>query len=372
MELIQMSDVPDDSNRQGGNSPNSDKYSAWDFEYDLYYPGSGGKNAKSPETVSREIHDIQIAEETENLPILERKEAVSLEKSLAELSSDPSVRICGVYAIECINTNRCYVGSSIDVLRRRTQHLKQLNAGTHHAKKLQREFRQHGRAAFKFRLLELVEDIDLLRIREQEWINSTKAFSNGLNSAATASGPEPTAARRLVTLVRSTASGYLSEPPVPPSKDEVEAYQRALKEFIRAKRIKWLVRAAGILGLVYCGLLKAAFIVALAIPLGLLFLITAIGEPPEPPRYRKVSSLRKAAEFVAHIMVKNGWKGSHQEAFDHIVGTLVWERKLYLSGKHFAARNAGYLRHESRIHRSEAAREYVEELLADKFVDDPA
>lgn len=61
-----------------------------------------------------------------------------------------------VYEIVCSANGRRYVGSSVDVAHRWSQHKQYLRADTHHNYKLQRAWTKHGAAAFAFRVLEEV------------------------------------------------------------------------------------------------------------------------------------------------------------------------------------------------------------------------
>lgn len=341
--------------------------SAWDWEYDLYYPGSTNPAPPSDEAIFAELTRIR-----DEAPV-EREAPRRVQALLSAPASDNTERISGVYAIECTATSQQYVGSSIDVHRRRQQHLTQLHAGKHHSKKLQQAFVEHGRSTFRFRILETVSDLDELRVREQAWIDSTKAYSNGLNSSATATGPEPSAARRLVTLVQSTASRFLADPPVPPTEEDLDEYRRALDRFRRSKVLRTAIRigaALAILALIAARPEKiAGTLVLTGIPFGLLLLLTASGDPPDPPRYRKISPLRRAAELVADKIVTTRPNSSRADVFGDIVEALIWERELRLTGKHFATKRAGYASYGDRRSRRKEAVEYVEELMADSFVD---
>jgi hypothetical protein len=330
----------------------------WDWEHDLYYPGSGLSNAVSDSLIVEELAGI--------------KEAVREEEGR---SGSKNERIAGIYSIECTVTSRQYIGSSIDVHRRRHQHLTQLHAGTHHATKLQQEFVKHGRSSFRFRVLETVSDLDNLRKREQAWLDKTQACSKGLNSSAVATGPEPSASRRLVTLVQWTASRFRGEPPIPPTQAELDTYGNELAAHKRSRIIKWGLRVGALIGI--ASLLydrpdkMVAILVISAIPYGLLLLLTTIGEPPDPPHHRLVSPLRKAVEFISEMMFSSGQCESREAAARDIVEALVWEQEILLGGKYFAARNAGYMKSGSRRTRRKEAEEYVEEILADKLVELP-
>jgi group I intron endonuclease len=90
----------------------------------------------------------------------------------------------GVYEIRRVGTDQCYVGSTSNLRRRRTAHLRQLKAGDHHAARLQNSWNKYGAEAFEFKVLELVdaEGNEELRAalmqREQVWIDRLKPCFN--------------------------------------------------------------------------------------------------------------------------------------------------------------------------------------------------
>ena len=93
----------------------------------------------------------------------------------------------GVYAIKNTVTGRHYVGSSIDLARRRRTHFRQLRAGNHKSVKLQNSWNKHGEAAFEFVVLELTSDGETaIRSAEQHWIDTFDAVAGGYNIAPVA------------------------------------------------------------------------------------------------------------------------------------------------------------------------------------------
>lgn len=90
-----------------------------------------------------------------------------------------SNHICGVYVIEQIGTDRCYVGSSQAIHNRWYQHRLYLRRGKHHSEFLQRAWDKHGKDAFEFRVLEKCEPNDL-EAKEQQYIDALKPEFNGL------------------------------------------------------------------------------------------------------------------------------------------------------------------------------------------------
>jgi len=76
----------------------------------------------------------------------------------------------GIYQVKCLINNKIYVGSSIDVETRWKQHVWSLNSKTHPNAHLQGSWNEYGKDAFKFSLLEEVNEENILFIRERHWI----------------------------------------------------------------------------------------------------------------------------------------------------------------------------------------------------------
>lgn len=79
--------------------------------------------------------------------------------------------ISGVYAIVNTPTGKLYIGSSVNILSRKSHHFASLADNTHHNRYLQRAFNKYGRIAVKFYVCEIVECQDILIAREQAYID---------------------------------------------------------------------------------------------------------------------------------------------------------------------------------------------------------
>ena len=91
-------------------------------------------------------------------------------------------RSSGVYQIRNTNTDKIYVGSAVNFSERRGKHKYYLKKGTHHSIHLQRSWEKHGIDAFRFEVLEIVENLDQLVEREQHYLDTLKPFDdNGYN-----------------------------------------------------------------------------------------------------------------------------------------------------------------------------------------------
>lgn len=79
----------------------------------------------------------------------------------------------GIYRIYCTQTGKMYIGSSVDIALRWSQHRSQLRRDIHANTHLQHAWNKYGADSFVFSIIELV-DHNLLLDREQHWINSTQ------------------------------------------------------------------------------------------------------------------------------------------------------------------------------------------------------
>jgi group I intron endonuclease len=95
---------------------------------------------------------------------------------------------CGVYRwLNTIN-GKSYVGSSRNLQKRKSEHLRFLHSHRHHSIKLQRAWDKYGSNAFEFQILKSCLKENLLE-HEQVTINALDAVSNGYNVALTAESP---------------------------------------------------------------------------------------------------------------------------------------------------------------------------------------
>ncbi len=95
----------------------------------------------------------------------------------------------GIYAITHRATGRKYVGSTVNRVKRWSQHRARLRRGRHHSKPLQNAWTKYGEAAFLFELIELVDDPAKLIEREQFWIDALQARGHGYNVGPVAGSP---------------------------------------------------------------------------------------------------------------------------------------------------------------------------------------
>jgi hypothetical protein len=96
----------------------------------------------------------------------------------------------GIYKITNTKNKKVYIGSSKDIYRRWKEHLGKLENNSHHSTKLQRSYNAtKDKSVFHFDIIEVVEDADKLKSREQFYIDQD-AFHNGYNCSALADNPK--------------------------------------------------------------------------------------------------------------------------------------------------------------------------------------
>ena len=94
----------------------------------------------------------------------------------------------GVYSITCAATNAVYIGASVRIYSRWSQHRGLLRTGKNPCSLLQQAWTQFGEAAFVFAIIEECA-ADALRQREQFYIDSMNPALNSVTCIKTQSGP---------------------------------------------------------------------------------------------------------------------------------------------------------------------------------------
>jgi len=94
----------------------------------------------------------------------------------------------GIYQIKNTVTDKIYIGSTLNFIKRWNIHKRQLNKNIHHSIHLQRAWNKYGAEAFEFCVIEFVNDKTKLIEREQLWMNGTGCYyrNTGYNSNPTA------------------------------------------------------------------------------------------------------------------------------------------------------------------------------------------
>lgn len=93
------------------------------------------------------------------------------------------MRRCGVYFILNVKTGRHYVGSSVNIDRRWSDHISRLRHGGTACRKLARAWLKYGEDAFYFGVIEAAPE-PALNDREKYWIERLGAASTGMNILA--------------------------------------------------------------------------------------------------------------------------------------------------------------------------------------------
>jgi group I intron endonuclease len=100
---------------------------------------------------------------------------------------DAKRRIGGIYAITCLLSGKCYVGSAVDLWGRFRAHLSDLRLNKHRGPRLQNAWNKYGEEAFSYEILEFGDDKFALIEREQLYIDLLGAAGVwGYNTAPTA------------------------------------------------------------------------------------------------------------------------------------------------------------------------------------------
>jgi len=89
----------------------------------------------------------------------------------------PIQPISGIYTITHAESQKKYVGSSVDIRKRWWEHRKQLRGGYHHSPMLQRAWNKYGEDSFIFSTILICEKQELVRY-EQGMIDSLGPFYN--------------------------------------------------------------------------------------------------------------------------------------------------------------------------------------------------
>ena len=95
----------------------------------------------------------------------------------------------GIYKIINVINNKFYVGSSVDLKRRRVRHFSELRTGTHNNKHLQASWNKYGESAFMFVVItEVGEFVDILEL-EDVWLKNHVGEDYCYNIGKTATAP---------------------------------------------------------------------------------------------------------------------------------------------------------------------------------------
>ncbi len=100
------------------------------------------------------------------------------------MDADSIPATCGIYRITNTTNGMFYIGSAVNLYKRRGTHSYYLRRNAHHNPKLQAAWNKYGEASFTFEVVELVLVPELLTAREQYWLETLKPFGHkGFNIA---------------------------------------------------------------------------------------------------------------------------------------------------------------------------------------------
>lgn len=83
----------------------------------------------------------------------------------------------GIYKIENTINGKVYIGQSIHIKLRWSEHKAELRGGYHDNSHLQLAWNKYGEEAFIFSILETFDDISILNSKEKYWINYYNSFN---------------------------------------------------------------------------------------------------------------------------------------------------------------------------------------------------
>lgn len=87
------------------------------------------------------------------------------------------MKMCGIYSLENSRTGDQYIGQSVQLSMRRSDHLRSLSRGNHYNIHLQRAFTKYGVENFSFRVLLYCESFELTRY-EQFFVDALRPSYN--------------------------------------------------------------------------------------------------------------------------------------------------------------------------------------------------
>lgn len=89
--------------------------------------------------------------------------------------------VSGIYFIRNINNNKMYIGSTNNLMKRITEHIKLLSDNIHHSKKLQNSINKNGFKWFEVRIYPINKDREFLFNVEEYLIKQYDTFQKGYN-----------------------------------------------------------------------------------------------------------------------------------------------------------------------------------------------
>ena len=137
----------------------------------------------------------------------------------------------GIYKIINVINNKFYVGSAVDLKRRKTRHFSELRTGKHNNRYLQAAWVKYGESSFVFVVVEeLLEDADLLAAENvwlKEHVGKPYCYNLGVDATAPTLGMSgelsPTWGRKR-TPEELAAQSWAGKKHSPESKDKIREF----------------------------------------------------------------------------------------------------------------------------------------------------
>lgn len=97
-------------------------------------------------------------------------------------------RIAGIYQIKNLVNGKIYIGSSVKIKDRWSQHISQLSKNKHHSKHLQSSWNKYGQSNFEFSIIEIINDLNIILEREQFYLDFYQSYDSkyGYNNSTKA------------------------------------------------------------------------------------------------------------------------------------------------------------------------------------------
>jgi group I intron endonuclease len=116
----------------------------------------------------------------------------------------------GIYKILNIKNNKFYIGSAVNLIKRKNQHFSNLRHCIHPNIHLQRSFTKHGQSSFQFIILERCDKSILIK-REQFYIDTLNPTYNICRIAGSCLGTSPSLTTRLKISIKSKGRLHTTE-----------------------------------------------------------------------------------------------------------------------------------------------------------------
>lgn len=109
------------------------------------------------EQEQRRAEELAWQKEKERKNLANRWHMLSMDKLFEIGNENSESNNAGIYVIHCIPDNRIYIGSTENMLKRKSQHLGALKSNKHHSFLLQVAFNELGEHNFKFYILQIFD-----------------------------------------------------------------------------------------------------------------------------------------------------------------------------------------------------------------------